>query len=92
MSLINDLEQAAEKVFREAEARAGELDAAALAEARKLLADAKVAESALVTTLGNYRAEMAALAEKYGPEVVADVDAELAKLLAWVEGKFKTSV
>jgi hypothetical protein len=91
MSLITDVEQAAEKVFQEVEGKVAEFDGAALAEARRLIADAKAAESALVTTLGNYRAEMAALVEKYGPEVVADVEAELAKLLAWVEGKFQTS-
>lgn len=91
MSLITDVEQAAETVFREAEAKIGEFDGAALAEARRLLADAKAAESSLVTLLGDYRAEVGALVAKYGPEAVAAVDAGLARLLAQVEALFGTA-
>jgi phosphoglycolate phosphatase-like HAD superfamily hydrolase len=91
MSLVTSAEQAAEKVFREVEAKVEEFDGEALAEARRLLADAKAAESRLVVLLGNYRTEIGALVAKYGPEVVTDVDAELAKLLAQVEGLFGTA-
>jgi phosphoglycolate phosphatase-like HAD superfamily hydrolase len=91
MSLITDAEQAAEKVFREVETKVGEFDAAALAEARRLLADAKMAESRLVTLVGNYRTEARALVQKYGPLVVADVDAEMTRLLTQVEALFGTT-
>lgn len=88
MSLITDAEQAAEKVFHEVEAKVEEFDVSALAEARRLLAAAKAAESRLVTLAGNYRTEMRALVQKYGPLVVADVDAEMTRLLAQVEALF----
>lgn len=90
MSLITDAEQAAERVFREAEAKVAALDGQALAEARRLLADAKAAESRLAALLGTYRAEIGSLVGKYGPLVVADVDAEMARLLAEAEALFRT--
>jgi len=91
MSLVSDVEQAAEKVFREVEAKVEDFDEAALAEARRLLAEAKAAESSLVITFGNYRTEMRALVQKYGPLVVADVDAEMTRLLTQVEALFGTA-
>lgn len=88
MSLITDAEQAAEKVFRELEAKVGEFDAAALAEARRLLADARSAESQVLAVILTDRSRLIALAEKYGPEVVAAVESILEDLLSRVRGLF----
>lgn len=91
MSLITSLEHAVEEAAAAVEGKAGEVYAEVFAEARRLLADAKAAESSLVTTLGNYRTEMRALVQKYGPLVVADVDAEMTRLLTHIEALFGTS-
>lgn len=88
MSLITDVEQEVEKVLHGIEAGAAEVDGAALAEARRLLAEAKAAEEAAVTALGNYKAEIAAALEKYGPEAVQLAEAEIEKLLSVIKGLF----
>jgi histidinol dehydrogenase len=88
MSLITDLETEAEKVFHEVEAKVEEFDGEALAEARRLLADAKTAESRVITFIGDYKAEIVAAAEKYGPEVVQLIIEELDKLLSQARGLF----
>ena len=88
MSLNTEAEQAAAKVFRELEAKVGEFDAAALAEARRLLADARNAESQVLAVILTDRSRLIALAEKYGPEVVAAVESILEDLLSRVRGLF----
>jgi hypothetical protein len=88
MSLITDAEQAAEKVFREVEAKVAEFDGAALAEARRLLAEAKGAEAQILSVILTDRSQLIALAEKYGPEFVAAVERVLEDLLAKVQGLF----
>jgi hypothetical protein len=88
MSLINSLENEAEKVFRAVEADVEKIDGQALAEARRLIAEAKAAESRILTLVSDYRAEIAAAVEKYGPEVVQLVEAELEKLLGQAQNLF----
>jgi hypothetical protein len=88
VSLITDLEHAVEKAVGEAAAEVKVLDGQALAEVRRLLADAKSAEAKAATLVEGYKAEIAALAAKYGPLVVADVEAELGKLLAEFKALF----
>jgi vacuolar-type H+-ATPase subunit E/Vma4 len=90
MSVIQDLEGAAEKVFHEAEAKIEDLDGQALAEARRLLADARTAESRIDGVVKSFEAEIVArakqLAADLGPgveaELVAALQAEAGKLLA----------
>lgn len=88
MSLITDAEQAAEKVFRAVEARVEEFDGQALAEARRLLAEARTAEDQVMAVILTNRSQLIALAEKYGPEVVSAVEAILADLMTRVRGLF----
>ena len=88
MSLISDVEHAAEKVFREVEAKVEEFDGEALAEARRLLAAAKAAENEILSVILTNRSQLIALAEQYGPEVVAEVERILAGLLSQVQGLF----
>jgi hypothetical protein len=70
MSLLSDLETAVDKVASEVETKVKEFDAAAVAEARRLVAEAKSAEQQAILLAGNYKAELEALAVKYGPELV----------------------
>lgn len=88
MSLITSAEQAVEKVFRDVEAGIADIDGAALAEARRLLADAKDAESRVAAVLDSYKAEIAAALLKYGPEAAAVIEAEFQKLLSVIQGLF----
>jgi uncharacterized membrane protein YqiK len=88
MSLITDVEQAAEKVFHEVEAKVAEFDGQALAEARRLLADAKTAEQEVLALILTNKSQIITLVEKYGPEVVAAVEAILKDLLSKVQGLF----
>jgi hypothetical protein len=88
MSLITDAEQAAEKVFREVEAKVEDLDGEALAEARRLLAEAKGAEAQVLSVILTDRSQLIALAEKYGPELVAAVEAVLQDLLSRMQSLF----
>lgn len=88
MSLITDLEHAVEKAVTGVEAEVKVLDGQALAEVRRLMADAKSAEAKVATLVAGYKAEIAALAAKYGPLVVADVEAELGKMLAEFKALF----
>jgi uncharacterized membrane protein YqiK len=88
MSLISDAEQAAEKVFHEVEAKVEEFDGQALAEARRLLAEAKAAEGQILSIVLTDRSQLITLAEQYGPEVVAAVERILADLLSQVRGVF----
>jgi hypothetical protein len=88
MSLISDVEHAAEKVFREVEVKVEEFDGEALAEARRLLAAAKAAENEILSVILTNRSQLIALAEQYGPEVVAEVERILAGLLSQVQGLF----
>jgi hypothetical protein len=88
MSLITDVEQAAEKVFHEVETGVEDFDGEALAEARRLLAEAKTAESQVLAVLLADRSQIVALVEQYGPEVVAAVEAVLRDLLGQVSGLF----
>jgi hypothetical protein len=88
MSLISDVEHAAEKVFREVEVKVEEFDGEALAEARRLLAAAKAAENEILSVILTNRSQLIALAEQYGPEVVAAVERILADLLSQVRGVF----
>ncbi len=90
MSLITDLETEAEKVFRELEAKVSEFDGQALAEARRLFAEAKAAEVQALAALLADRLKLIALAEKYGPELVAAVEAVLKDLLGQVHVLFRT--
>lgn len=88
MSLITDAEAAAEKVFREVEARVEEFDGQALAEARRLLAEAKTAESQVLSIILADKSQLIALVRQYGPEVVAAVERVLADLLGQMQGLF----
>jgi hypothetical protein len=88
MSLITDVENAAEKVFHEVEVKVEEFDGQALAEARRLLAEAKTAEGQVLAVILADKAQVIALAEKYGPELVAAVEAILKDLLTQVQGLF----
>jgi hypothetical protein len=88
MSLITDVENAAEKVFHEVETKVEEFDGQALAEARALLAEAKIAESQVLALILTNRSQLIALVEEYGPEVVAAVEAILKDLLTQVQGLF----
>lgn len=88
MSLISTLEAEAEKVFHEVEAKVEEFDGAALAEARRLLADAKAAEQKVLSAILTDKSALIALAEKYGPELVTAVEGILKDLLANVQGLF----
>lgn len=69
MSLLSDLEKAVDKVAAEVETKVKEFDTAAVAEARRLMAEAKSAEHQAILLAGNYKAELEALAVKYGPEL-----------------------
>ena len=89
MTLITELEQAVEEAAGAVEARAGEFYADAFAEVRRLLADLKTAESKLAAVLADDKAEILALAEKYGPEVAAFLEAELAKLAGGIQSLFR---
>jgi hypothetical protein len=88
MSLITDVEQAAEKVFHEVETKVEEFDGQALAEARRLLAEAKTAEGQVLAVILANKVQLIALVEQYGPEVVAAVEAILKDLLSQVSGLF----
>lgn len=88
MSLISNLETEAEKVFHEVEAGVEDFDGQALAEARRLLAEAKAAEAQVLSVILADKAQLIALAEKYGPEVVAAVEDILKDLLTQVQGLF----
>jgi hypothetical protein len=89
MSLITDVEQAAERVFREAEAKVADLDGQALAEARRLLAQAKTAETQVLAVVLADKAQLLVLAQQYGPELVAAVEAVLKDLLQQVNTAFR---
>lgn len=69
MSLLSDLEKAVDKVAAEVETKVKGFDTAAVAEARRLMAEAKSAEHQAILLAGNYKAELEALAVKYGPEL-----------------------
>lgn len=88
MSLITDAEQAAEKVFAELEAKVEEFDGHALAEARRLLTEARTAEQQVLSVLLTNRSQIVALLQQYGPEVVAAVEDILKGLLSEVQGLF----
>jgi hypothetical protein len=90
MSLITDVENAAEKVFHEVETKVEEFDGQALAEARRLLAEAKSAEVQVLAVILTDKSQIIALAEKYGPELVAAVEAVLKDLLGQVNSLFRT--
>jgi hypothetical protein len=90
MSLITDVENAAEKVFHEVETGLEDFDGEALAEARRLLAEAKSAEVQVLAVILADRSQLIALAEKYGPELVAAVEAVLKDLLGQVNSLFRT--
>ncbi len=89
MSLITDVEQAAEKVFHEVEAKVEEFDGQALADARALLADAKAAEVQVLAVILTDKSQVIALIEQYGPAVVAAVEAVLKDLLEQVSTAFR---
>jgi hypothetical protein len=88
MSLITDAEQAAEKIFRDVEAGVKDIDGAALAEARRLLAEAKSAEAQVLAVIMADRSQLIALAERYGPEVVAAIEKVLGQLLGEMKSLF----
>jgi hypothetical protein len=85
MSVIQDAEQAAEKVFHFVEDKVEEFDGAALAEARRLLADAKAAEGEVLDLAAQYKTQLIALAEQYGPEAVAALEQLGSKLITDIE-------
>jgi hypothetical protein len=88
MSLITNVENAAEKVFHEVEVKVEEFDGQALAEARGLLAEAKTAEGQVLAIILADKSQIIALAEKYGPELVAAVERVLADLLTQMQSLF----
>lgn len=88
MSLVNYVEQEVEKVFHDVETGVEDVDGAALAEARRLIALAKEAEAGAVAAVSEYKTEIAALLVKYGPEAVQLAEAEFEKLLSVIEGLF----
>jgi hypothetical protein len=88
VSLVSEAVQAAERVFAEVEAKAAEVDGEALAEARRLLADAKSAEAQVLSVILTDRSQIIALAEKYGPELVAAAEEVLDHLLGQMKSLF----
>lgn len=88
MSLITNVENAVEDVFRKAEEVVAEIDGAALAEARKLIADAKAAEAKVVSLAEDYKTEIEALVAHYEPQIAQAVIGVAEKLLSDITALF----
>jgi hypothetical protein len=87
MSLIQDAEGAAEKVFRAAEADAGDAERAAVAEARRLMAEALQAESRIDGAVKSFEAEIVARAKQLAADLGPEIEAELVTALQGEAGK-----
>ena len=88
MSVITSVENAVEQVFHEVETVVSEVDGAALAEARRLIAEAKAAEAKVLSIAETYKTEIAAALAKYGPEIVQEGITLAEKLLSDLQGLF----
>jgi hypothetical protein len=76
MSLAKNVESALGKIVTKIENGVRDFDGQALADARKLLADASAAEGQVITIAEGVAAQLGTLAAKYGPEL-AEVGAQL---------------
>jgi hypothetical protein len=88
MSLMDDLTSAIEKVAKTVEDHVENFDTAAVAEVRILAAQAKEAETTVMTLASNYKAEIVALAKQYEPEVVDALEGDADKLITSLKALF----
>lgn len=92
MSLISKAEQVVEAVLADVEAGVKDIDGAALAEARRLLAAAKEAEQRVLALAEQYKGEIEAIAARVLQEDAPAIEAALValgeRLLADITGLF----
>lgn len=70
-SVLQNVENAFEKVLAEVGEKVSEFDGEALSVAREAIVVAKDAEAQVVTVTEGYKNQLTALAEQYGPELAA---------------------
>ena len=92
MSIFTELDSAAEKVFHDVEHGVAEVDTDAMADARRLLAAARQAESRLPGLVRGYEAEIVARAKQVLADLPPGVRAELEQALQAECTKLLTSL